>query len=696
MHQDPLGFLEAHPLSWHLLFEALPDGSALLDEHGTIHHVNETLLAMTGYTREELVGQDVQVLVPPRLRDLERVTRSDRKEHPDTRLIWSDQDLTMLCKDGVELSVDFALSPIQVDGRNWMIAMVRDNTERRASEAARADVELRFRVAFENNMAPMSFTDVEDRLIAVNDAFCEMVGYTREELLGHNSRLFTFPEDIGITEGTRRRAVDGETDQERYVKRYLRKDGRVIDVEVSRSPARSADGRILYFVFSERDITEERALTAQLSHRALHDPLTGLANRTLFEDRLEQAHARVARLGGVGAVLLIDLDDFKGVNDTLGHIAGDQLLTTLARRLELATRASDTLCRFGGDEFLYLAEGLASTEEAEAMAHRLLEIISEPMTIQDSRIEQRASIGMVIFDPTTENASEILRDVDSALYEAKARGRGHHVVFTPSMHQRAVSRFALVQELRHALSAGEISMHYQPITDLGTTQVVGFEALMRWQHPERGWVPPNVFLPLAEQNDLIVELGRFALRSAVAEVAQWRGRGPTDPYVTVNLSERQFRSPDLVPTVRELLERYDVDPGLLVIEITEGVALDDIGETMSVLDQLTKMGVGLALDDFGTGFSSLAHLAALNPRIIKIDQTFVRPSTESARNDLLLETIVTLGQRLHMTMLAEGIETPGQFQRVRQLGCELGQGYLFSPAVPEGEATGLVGRALGS
>jgi len=687
----------AQSLAWHDLLEALPDGTALLDGHGVMVYVNENLCDLTGYDRDELVGQNVQMLVPPRLRGREDTVRAEQARDSRTKIIWTDQDLTILCRGGVEASVDFALSPMRVDGHMWAVAQVRDNTERRATERARADVELRFRVAFESNMAPMTFTDLNDRIIAVNDAFCQMVGFSKEELMGQDSTPFTYPEDVGITEATLARVLTGEIEQERYVKRYQRKDGRVIDVEVSRSPARDADGRILYFVFSERDVTEERALTAQLSHRALHDPLTGLANRALFEDRLNLAHARVARQGGIGAVLLIDLDDFKGVNDTHGHFGGDQLLIAMARRLEQVVRSSDTLCRFGGDEFLYLAEGLDSRREAEALAERLLEVIREPFLLGGSSIEQHASVGMVIWDDAGGDATEIIQNVDAALYEAKRLGRGQKVVFTPSMHQRAVSRFALVQELRPALAAGEISMHYQPIADLTTGTVVGFEALMRWRHPARGWVPPAVFIPLAEQSDLIIDLGTFAMREAIREASSWeRAADGVEPYVTVNLSARQFLAPDLVSTVRDMLAEARLAPERLVLEITEGVALLDITETMSVLKRLGALGVGIALDDFGTGYSSLSNLSRLNPRIIKIDQFFVRPAEPDAHDDLLLEAIIALGQKLEMTMIAEGIETRPQFHRLRRMGCELGQGYLFSPAVPHNEAAALVGQRLGS
>lgn len=688
--------LEKHPPSWDGLLEALPEGTALLDRNGIVHYVNGLLATMLGYSSDELVGQSVEIVVPHRLKEAAKKARRNRAWIPTSNVIWNSPDLTILCKDGREIPVEISRSPLALDRGSWVVAGVRDVSAQRATERARADAELRFRVAFENNMAPMTFADKDDLIISVNDAFCEMVGFTKEELIGCDSTPFTYPDDVGITESTHQRLITGEMEQERYVKRYLRKDGRVIDVEVSRSPARDEEGNILYFVFSERDITEERALAAQLSHQALHDPLTGLANRALFEDRLSQAHGRVVRQGGIGAVLLIDLDDFKGVNDTHGHFVGDQLLTAIADRLEDVTRANDTLCRFGGDEFLYLAEGLDAPEEAEALAERLVRVISEPFTIAGSLIEQRASIGIVIWDATCSSFSETIQNVDAALYEAKRNVRGHHVVFTPNMHQRAVSRFALVQELRHAFQAGELAMHYQPVTDLETSGVVGFEALMRWHHPERGWVPPNVFIPLAEESDLILELGSFALREAIREASTWDRPdvSATRPYVMVNLSARQFLDPNLVPTIKNMLSESGLPPAYLILEITEGVALIDIAETMTVLDHLGYLGVGIALDDFGTGFSSLSYLEALSPRIIKIDQSFVRPTHENSRADTLLEMIITLGQRLNVTMLGEGIETAGQFGRLRRLGCELGQGFLFSAAVPRSEVGAMLGRVF--
>ncbi len=682
-------------LSWDILLEALPDGTAVLDEHGTMRYVNGVLAELTGYSREDLVGRNVQMLVPARHRDTEHVARREHAQDPNTRLIWSDMDLSVLCRDGSELSVDFALSPLAIEGRAWVVAAIRDNRAQRDAETAQAEVELRFRVAFEDNMAPMMFTDLDDRTIAVNDAFCQMVGYARDELMGKDSKIFTYPEDVGITEETLRRVNSGEADQVRYVKRYLHKDGRVLVVEVLRSPARDASGKNLYFVFSERDITEERALSAQLSHQALHDSLTGLANRALFEDRLAQAHAAVVRHGGLAAVLMLDLDDFKGVNDSYGHIVGDQLLVGIARRFEQVTRSTDSLCRFGGDEFLYLAQGLTSPEDAILVASRLLGALAEPFFIAGASIEQRASVGVMVWDASSTETSQLIQDADVALYEAKRRGKGHHAVFTSSMRAKEENRFATIQELRHSFQSGDLEMHYQPIVELSTSDVVGFEALMRWHHPKHGLVPPDIFIELAEQSDLILELGAFAMHESVTAASSWEPQGPRaiSPYVTVNVSAHQFHDPNLVAMIEREIDQAGLAPDRLILEVTETVALQDIAETLVVMEQLNRLGIGVALDDFGTGYSSLSYLAALNPRIIKVDQSFVRPQHDLARSNTLLEAIVTLGNKLDMVVLAEGIETAAQLKRLNNLHCDLGQGFLWSPAVPNVEALTMLEEA---
>ncbi len=664
----------------------------VVDETGKVTYANPITLTTFGVSHEEGIGTDAFKYLHPDdvervfMRFVELIQTPSGSIRDTVRTITANGEIRE-----IELVSTNALDNAAVAG---IIVNGRDITEQTKYVKQLEALEERFRLAFEDNMAPMIFTDLNDRVFAANDAFCTMIGFTREEVLGQNSTPFTYPEDIGITEDSLQRILRGEVGHSRYVKRYVRKDGRLIYVEVLRSPARDEDGNILYNVISERDITDERTLAAELSHQALHDTLTGLSNRALFNDRLEQAHAKIARDGGQFAVLLLDLDDFKGVNDSLGHLAGDQLLKLVARRLEKVTRATDTLCRFGGDEFLYLAEGLRAPADAQLTATRLLDALTESFFVSGTQVEQHASIGVTVSDVTTSETTDFVQNADVALYEAKREGKGRSVLFTPSMHQQAVDRFELVRELRQALHSGDLKMHYQPIIDLATTEIVGFEALMRWHHPVRGWVPPNVFIPAAEQSDLILDLGYFALREAVAAASSWRQSvdQAKDLYVSVNLSARQFHDPGLVSIIETVLADHQLTRDQLIIEITESVMLLNVSETMNVMEQLSRLGIFFAVDDFGTGFSSLSYLALLQPKIIKVDQSFVSPSFENPRNDALLEAIISLGHKLNMTMLAEGIETSAQLERLRSFGCELGQGFLWSAAIANDDVPAMLKR----
>ena len=666
------------------------DVIVVLNHGGFVVYGNPVAQQFFELSADEAVGTDALGLIHPD--DHDRVTQSFAAlmERPGGSIRES---MRVVTPSGLEKDLELvATNSFDNPAIGGVLVNGQDVTRRNRDQAELASLAERFRVAFAENMAPMTFTDLDDRVLDVNDAMCEMVGYAREELVGRDSTTFTYVEDVGITEESHRRALAGTAPQTRYVKRYRRKDGRVITVEVSRATALGPDGTPQYFVFSERDVTEERKMTAELSKRALHDPLTGLANRSLFEDRLGQAHARARRHGGFGAVLLIDLDDFKGVNDTYGHVIGDELLAAIADRLRRVARSTDTLCRFGGDEFLVLVEGIASADEARVIAGRVLEEMVAPFSLRGTTFVQRASIGVAVFDPSSEDVSTLVQSADIALYEAKRQGRGRAVVFTPSMHQEAVSRFTLAQDLSLAVERGEMSMAFQPIIDLANGAVVGYESLMRWHHPERGAVPPDVFIPLAEQSNLIYDLGAFALRAAAEGMTRLPRTDGYPPYVTVNLSARQFHDRDLPLLVRGILGHHDVPPHRLLLEITESVALEDITESLAIIEELTTLGVGIALDDFGTGFSSLSYLVQLRPRAIKIDQSFVRPASPSPQSDAILELILLLGRKLGVMMIVEGIETPAQYNRLRGVNCRYGQGFLWSPAVGLDEVEDLIAR----
>ena len=548
-----------------------------------------------------------------------------------------------------------------------------------------------FHLAFANNIAGMAVTDLETRMLAVNSSLCKMLGRESEELLGQDFAPFTVPEDRHISKKLSERALKGGQSQGTYTKRYQHKDGHIVWAEVSAALAYDELGNPEYFVTSIRDITEERLLLAQLSFQAQHDPLTGLANRAMFEDHLTKAIARSARGKKTLAVFLIDLDEFKDINDTFGHQIGDDLLREVARRLEQLTRSSDILCRFGGDEFLYLSEGLTNPHETEAIAKRLLSAFDEPFTVGEESLDQAASIGIATCVGENDSVN-LLRNADTALSEAKHEGKNRYALFQPEMYDQVSSRIGLVQELRRSFGTDEVLMHYQPIVDLNTSQTVGVEALMRWNHPELGWVPPYVFIPLAEQSKLIFDLGSFALGQAVREAASWRhlDQREAQPYIAVNLSPRQFRDPELLNKIKEVLETNQFEPSRLVLEITEGAAFADIDAAARVASRLRQLGVSLAIDDFGTGYSSLSYFTVLRPSILKIDQSFVGRAHDSVDGERLLGAVITIGHSLGAKVVAEGIETTSQLEMLRSLGYHFGQGYLFSPAVPSADLSDMI------
>ncbi len=539
-----------------------------------------------------------------------------------------------------------------------------------------------FDLAFANSVIGMAITDLNRGIVAINDSFCKMLGRDREEFLGHSMAQVTLPEDQNISDDLTALLLTGEKSQIVYTKRYYHKDGHIVWAEVSKSLAHNEVGEPYCFIALVRNVTEERSLLFQLTQQALHDPLTGLANRLLFEDRLNQALNSSTRKAGFVAVFLIDLDDFKDVNDTFGHQAGDDLIKAVANRLKQVTRSSDTLCRFGGDEFLYLREGLKSPHEAQQMAERLLHIFDEPFWIGEDSLPQSASIGVAI-SHRADDSADLIRHADIALYRVKRQNKSQYSLFHQEMQDQVSNRVGMANDLRQSLESGLVTIHYQPIVDLLTNVAVGFEALMRWNHPKRGWVPPTVFIPVAEQSKLIFDIGSFALGQAVGEAVSWGHIANIEPqpYVTVNLSPRQFQDPDLFRMISESLDANKLPPDRLVLEITEGTAFVDINQASHTAERLRAIGVGLAVDDFGTGYSSLSHIALLHPRILKIDQSFLDTAPDAVSSERLLKAILTMGDALDITVLAEGIETEVQLDMLRRLGCRFGQGYLLSPPV---------------
>jgi diguanylate cyclase (GGDEF)-like protein/PAS domain S-box-containing protein len=435
-----------------------------------------------------------------------------------------------------------------------------------------------------------------------------------------------------------------------------------------------------------------------IRHQAMHDPLTGLPNRTLFNDRLEHALSRRVRNAGYVAVLIVDLDGFKNVNDSLGHLSGDALLIAVAARFEACLRGFDTIARLGGDEFAILFDELEAADQAGRVAQRVLDALVSPLALAGREVAIGASVGIALTDQADTRADRLLADADAAMYRAKRDGKGCYRVFEAAMHTAAVERMNLEQELRTAIRDGALTVYYQPIIDTSTGIVSSFEALARWQHPTRGFVPPITFIPLAEESGLIIDLGQTVLLEACQQAQQWYARFPElGLSLSVNASRLQLADPRFIERVADALARADLDPSLLVVEVTESILASESGHVIATLDQLRRTGVRVAIDDFGTGYSSFAALAELPIDILKIDKRFVDNLLDDAQGRGFVNAIMQLAHTLHLETTAEGVETMEQRDALALLGCTHIQGYLFSPPMPGDQTEGyLVHNEVGA
>ncbi|MCW2635035.1 MAG: Diguanylate cyclase protein [Blastococcus sp.] len=428
-------------------------------------------------------------------------------------------------------------------------------------------------------------------------------------------------------------------------------------------------------------------LEERLRYQAFHDMLTGLPNRAFFMDKLSEAEALRKENGTTSAVLFLDVDNLKGVNDNLGHEGGDTLIKLLTERMTRSVRDTDTVARLSGDEFAILLIGPGSEHQAERVAHRIINSLRAPTQIGEHLVRTGFSIGLATSTTCAASGIGMLRAADMAMYAAKSGGKGRLEVFQPSHHTAHVERDAVRAELSGALDAEQLELHYQPIFDVSTKQTVGFEALLRWRHPERGLISPLEFIPLAEETGLIVPIGRWVLQEATRQAAEWQNRSPLGRLrMSVNVSVRQFQHPDLVGDVADALQRSGLKPSLLTLEITESLFAQDIEETTRKIELLKKLGCRLALDDFGTGYSSLSYLRRFPIDTLKIDKSFIDGVTTSTEGHAVVAAITQLGQTLHLEVVAEGLETAEQVEALRALGCPLGQGYHFSRPLVAGDA----------
>ena len=478
--------------------------------------------------------------------------------------------------------------------------------------------------------------------------------------------------------------------------RWVRRDGTVVWTEQRRTAVFDESGRPVAIEAIARDVTERIRFEERLSHQALHDALTGLPNRTLFVDRLDQTLERQRRRDGLSAVLFLDVDHFKVVNDALGHAVGDDVLVEVARRLRAAVRPSDTVARFGGDEFAVLLDDVASAADAVAAGRRILTDLDTPVRAGGRQVFVSGSVGLALLHDPTVGVDTALRHADVAMYRAKEAGRARLVVFDEAMAREAVDRLELDHAMRVGVARGELQLHFQPVVSVATGDVRSFEALLRWRHPERGLLTPDVFWSVVEAGGAVGDVTRWVLQAAVRTTAAWRRASPSAPLgaTGVNLSARQLAQPDLVDVLAQELRDASLDGAAIAVEITEGSLLRHPEAAARRLVELHDLGVRIALDDFGTGYSSLSHLRHLPVDALKIDQSFVRGLGRVREDRVVVGAVLGLGSQLGLRVVAEGVETAAQRRTLTSMGCVEAQGHLWAPAVPADEAAGMIGGRL--
>ena len=565
-------------------------------------------------------------------------------------------------------------------------ANASESPERSASDGFAAGLDSNtdgYYAAFNYTAIGMAVLSADGRLLWVNRSLCMFLDYSESELLGSSLTSITRPEDLEIADAALRSMLEQQKDLLQLEVRHQRRDGEQVWALWNVARYQDPSDERIYLLLQLQDITERRQSEEKLRHDAFHDPLTGLPNRALFADHVKLTIARAKRAPSRHfAILFCDLDRFKVINDSLGHMVGDQLLAEVARRLEKCLREGDTVARVGGDEFTILLEDLNDEAEAEEVANRIQEEISSPILLDGREVYTTMSIGLVTGngDSESRDPEDLLRDADTAMYRAKSLGKARHIIFDQTMHASAINLLQIETDLRKALDKSQFFLQYQPVVSLDDFRVCGFEALIRWHHPERGLISPLDFIPIAEDTGQIIAIGEWALNEACRQMHRWETAYPVAAplFISVNLSCKQFNHPLLIEQVAEVIKRTRISPRRLKLEITESAVMDNIDSATAMLRQLRDIGVQLAIDDFGTGYSSLSYLHKFPIDTLKIDRSFVTRMAENPENIEIVRTIILLAQVLGMDVIAEGVETKEQLKILRDLKCEYGQGYYFS------------------
>lgn len=650
------------------------DGICIVDANGKLIEVNNSLCNLLGYERHELLDMHVtgwyrsHVPEAGRQDTFGKLLATPTPSTIETRLARKNAEL---------IDVEINVIGFDLDSHRYLYTSVRDISERnKASEALRLYANI-----FNHSGEAIMVTDHENCIVTINPAFTQLTGYSLEEVQGRNPSILASGTTSGGTyqEMWRSLQANGFWQGELWDKR---KDGAIYPKWAAISVIRNERGEISHYIASFTDVSERKAAEERIQYLAHHDALTGLLNRYNLENRLDQSLLSAQRDKEQVAVMFIDMDRFKIVNDTLGHHVGDQLLIQVARRLRAAVRDSDIVARLGGDEFVVVLTGMSATIDVVPVAQKILQSIGEAYNIEGNVLQSTPSIGISIFPDDGSDSTTLMKNADTAMYHAKDQGRNNIQFFTPGMNAVVSERLILERDLRAALQGDQLMLHYQPQVRTEDGRTHSMEALARWRHPTRGQIPPDKFIPVAEDSGLIEALGTWVLNEACRQLTAWRADGIADIRVAVNLSAHQLLSPRLLESVSTILMRHGLSGDALELEVTESAAMKEPEQAINQLQALRMLGIRLSIDDFGTGYSSLAYLKLLPIQSLKLDRTFVRDIETDSNDAAISVATVALAHSLGLQVVAEGVETEGQRDFLKRQGCDLMQGYLFGKPEP--------------
>jgi diguanylate cyclase (GGDEF)-like protein/PAS domain S-box-containing protein len=684
-HRRMLASLRESEERFRMLLDSSPEAIFGIDTHGICTFVNPACQKMLGYEKDEMLDKNMHDLIHhtypdgrsyPKEQCLVRCSSiKGETTHVDSEVHWR--------KDGTSFPVEYWSHPLYRNGE-LVGAVVNfiDITERKRAEEALRESEARYRAMAEQSADWVWAIDVQGRHTYSNQRGAEILGYKMAELLVMDPSELVHPDDLALFHDTFQEAVARQCGWKNVVLRWRHKDGSYRIVESNASPVLDEAGQLIGFQGVDRDVTERRQAEERIQFLAHHDSLTGLPNRILLRDRFDLALTIARHAKSHVAMLFLDLDNFKVVNDTLGHAAGDQMLLNVVKRLSRCTRDGDTISRQGGDEFILLLHDVPDLEIVEGIAGEILNELAEPMEISGRQLNTSCSIGIAIYPEDGPDFDSLLQKADTAMYNAKDAGRNTYRFFDEQMNLQAHDHLLLQNRLHYALTQEEFHLHFQPQIEIGSGKVIGVEALLRWHDAELGEVAPSRFIPVAEDCGLIVPIGAWALVEACLQMQAWRTAGLPDMTLSVNLSALQFRRANLIASVAGALNRSGLPPHLLELELTESILLQDAENNLDTVRQLKALGVRLSIDDFGTGYSSFSYLKRFAVDRVKIDQSFVRDITTDPDDAAIVRAIIQLSRSLRLGIIAEGVETQEQFAFLLDEGCEGAQGFLFSQPLP--------------